>query len=574
MTAACVGIGIITESRIAFGEAYLLCQGPVCITPSWVEADNIENEVQRFLAAVKEAAQQLNLIRKDIPSNTPEEITEFIDTHLLMLEDKAISEQPVHYIREKKLTAEWALQIHRDNLVKLFDQMNDPYLRTRKDDLDHVVNRIQKILIANLDEVEDTYSGKIVLADELSPADLIAMKQRGLSGFVTENGSPMSHTAILARSLDIPAVVGAHGVTRCFRHAEALVLDTTNGTVLADCNEREVERFKELQKKESNRLQELRHGSQKPANTLDEISIHVMANIEFTEDVGPAIANGAAGVGLYRTEFLYMNRSDIPSEEEHLENYLDVIEGMVGRPITIRTLDLGADKQAQVVSSRCVNPALGLRAIRLCLKEPELFMPQVRAILRASAHGSVRLMLPMITNAWEVNQALKLIRKARLQLDQKGEAYDPEMPIGGMIEVPAAALNADELAAQLDFLSIGTNDLIQYTLAIDRLDDEVSYLYDPLHPSVLQLIQMTIDAGMRHGTPVGMCGEMAGELRYIPMLLGMGLREFSMQPLALLDAKDLVRRVNTQELSDLVTQWRSNMSDIDPHQLIKSFPIH
>ena len=549
MSSACTGVGIAAGTRIAIGQAYLICAGQVCITPRWIGNDQIDSEVLRFQQAVSRAASELHAIRDEIPHDTPSEIAEFIDTHLLMLEDRALSVLPIQLIRHDGMSAEWALQQHRDALIRVFDSMDDPYLRTRKDDLDDVINRIQRILLEREVTTPDDLRGRIVLANELSPAEVVQLKNRGAVGFICESGGPMSHTAILARSLDIPALVGARSATRFLRHGEMLVLDAANGVAIAACSQATLNDYRARLNRDRVQQNSLYSQRERPATSLDGQDVLLMANIELAGDVHAALRNGAAGIGLYRTEFLYMNRTDLPDEDEHFAAYRAVVEGMGGRPVTIRTLDLGADKQPAItLGTGGCNPALGLRAIRLCLKEPELFYPQLRAILRVSALGPVRLMLPMLTSLWEVGQARKMIVQAMHDLTARGEAFDPNIPIGGMIEVPAAALVARSFAAQLDFLSIGTNDLIQYTLAIDRVDDEVNHLYDPAHPAVLELIRGTLRAAQAAGIPISMCGEMASDPLFVPLLLGLGLRELSMQPSALLTVKQQLATLDIARL--------------------------
>ncbi|MCB1803112.1 MAG: phosphoenolpyruvate--protein phosphotransferase [Gammaproteobacteria bacterium] len=572
MTVACIGTGIGGATAIATGEAYLVCRGPVCVTPSWIDSHEIEAEVARFEHALQAAGEQLRSVRQQIPGDAPSDIAEFIDTHLLMLEDKALSSQPIRLIRDEGLSAEWALQQHRDDLVRVFEQMEDTYLRTRCDDLDHVVNRIVNILLEQHEPQFGSLRGHVVLAEDLTPADVILMKNQEVAGFVTEYGGPMSHTAILARSLGIPAVVGVRGATTCLQHGEPLILDADAGVVLADCDNATLAYFAALRDAAISRTVAMRRRRFEPATTRDGQHIAVHANIELAEDVAVARANGADGIGLYRTEFLYMNRATPPGEDEHFAAYLAVVEGMQGRPVTIRTLDLGADKQpgGGMHSLASANPALGLRAIRLCLKEPELFYPQIRAILRASAFGPVRLMLPMLTNIWEVDQARRIIDLVKRQLEDDDIAFDPDLPVGGMIEVPAAALTARSFAERLDFLSIGTNDLIQYTLAIDRVDDELTYLYDPVHPAVVRLIGEVLQACREVGTQVSMCGETAGDPRFLPLLIGMGLRDFSMQPAAILDIREQVRELDADLLGKLVGQGLSGAQQDDIAALIES----
>jgi len=441
MTVACAGIGVLSSHSVAIGKAFLLTRDPVCVTPSWISVDGVDAEIARFETAIKTAAEQLCSVRDQIPGSAPSDIADFIDTHLLMLEDRALSNQPIQLIRESRLSAEWALQQHRDALVQVFDAIDDTYLQTRRDDVDHVVNRIMGILLEQHDAPFEELKDRIVLGEDLSPADVVLMKNQGIAGFVTDFGGPMSHTAILARSLGIPAVIGARGASRCLQHGETLVLDASHGIVLADCDAAILEQFTQRRADERVRADDLRRHGPSHAVTRDGIAVQLNANIELDDDVRLARANHAEGIGLYRTEFLYMNRRSPPTEEEHFSAYRAVVEGMQGRPVTIRTLDLGADKQpGGACGSAAANPAMGLRAIRLCLKEPELFYPQVRAILRASALGPVRLMLPMLTSIWEVEQAVRIIEQAMHQLDQSGTAYDRDMPVGGMIEVPAAVM--------------------------------------------------------------------------------------------------------------------------------------
>ncbi len=566
---ACSGIGIASGLGTAIGRTFLLQRGLEPARPRSVTAAEIEAEVERYRAAVDLAIDRLQSVRDRVPSNTPADIVEFIDTHLLMMEDKALTEGPTEIIRTEGYSAEWALQVRRDALVRVFEAMEDPYLRTRKDDLDHVVQRIQTALSANPDESTQDVSGRIVVAEDITPADAILFHHRGIAGFITEYGGPMSHTAILARSLSLPALIGARGATRCLHHNEEVILDATTDVALADFDLPTRQYYQAKQSRARDHVRELKLLRHVPASTRDGVELELLANIELPQDAATALDNGAAGVGLYRTEFLYMNRIEPPDEEEQFEAYSAVIARLKGKPITIRTLDLGADKNVDgagpIVAS---NPALGLRAIRLCLKEPELFRPQIRAILRASTVGPVKLMLPMLTNVWEALQARALIEDEMRSLSNAGIAFDENLSIGGMIEVPAAALTADSLAKQLDFLSIGTNDLIQYTLAIDRIDDEVNYLYDPMHPAVLQLIQLVLAAGKRHGIEVGMCGEMAGDIRYIPLLIGMGLRSFSMQANSLLDAKRIVRELDAGKLQQRIPAFMERLEFSDPNEAL------
>ena len=551
MTFSLHGIG--ASRGIAIGKIHIVARGVVEVPEYVLKKSEIENEVKRFNQAIVGARSDLGAIKDQIPPDTDTDIAAFIDTHLLMLDDAAITNAPIKFICEEKRNAEWALKLQRDALVSVFEAMADNYLRTRKDDIDHVVNIVQMRLLHTdepMPRSDGSFASKIVFADDLTPADTVLMQHQGVAALVTEFGGPNSHTAILARSLRIPAVVGLHNAGPYLRDDDTVIVDGRQGVVLIDPNESMVRHYEKRQR-EIDRIhvarRKLRYA---PTVTSDGHSIELQANVELPADLVTAVQVGAQGIGLYRTEYLFMNRTQPPDEEEQYRAYTEVVRAGEGAPVTIRTLDLGADKQvdgtrpgAPVTS----NPALGLRAVRLCLKEPGLFRPQLRAILRASAHSPVRMMIPMLSTTSELAQVLDLVKACRRELDDAGQSYDEAMPIGAMIEVPAAAICADIFARELDFLSIGTNDLIQYTIAIDRVDDEVNYLYDPMHPAVLRLIQMTIRSGQKMGIPVAMCGEMAGDARYTRLLLGMGLKEFSVHPNALLEVKQVITESRVSE---------------------------
>jgi phosphotransferase system enzyme I (PtsI) len=573
MTSTLLGVGVTGSRPVAIGNAFLLASGPLTSAEN-IPADHIGAELARLDDALTRARRHLESVRTQIPPSTPMRIAEFIDAHLLMLTDSALVDATRDLIRQQAINAGWALQLQRDILVDIFDQMEDDYLRTRRDDIDHVVRQIQAFL-ANEPRTDSLAAadirGRVVVASDLTPADAIMLRHRGVAAFVTEHGGPMSHTAILARSLDIPTVIGVHNATRLLRQGELLVVNAETGTVLAGADSRILDHYRRRVESADERRTSLRRLVREPSTSRDGVPVVLLANLELPEDVEAARANGASGVGLYRTEFLYMNRNGLPDEEEHYANYVDIIRGLDGIPLTIRTLDLGLDKHADAVietSTSLTNPALGLRAIRLCLKEPQLFVPQLRAIVRASAEGPVRLMIPMISSIAEVDTVLGMIAETRRTLRRQGLAFDPLMPIGGMIEVPAAALTAGGLARRLDFLSIGTNDLIQYTLAIDRIDDAVSYLFEPLHPAVLRLIRYVLQAAAASRTQVSMCGEMAGDPRYVPVLLGLGLRELSMQPGSLLEVKDVVRGCHIGALEAAMDDMMERLDDLTPAELL------
>ncbi len=558
------GIGV--SRGIAIGPVHKLRGRAAPVEKKSLRPAELEGECLRYTQARTTARRQLEAIRDDIPADTPKEIASFIDTHLLMLDDRAFSTAVTDMIQAEAVNAEWALQQQCQQLVAVFEAMDDAYLRSRQDDVEHVVARIQRLLTAGDagTTLPATPMGKpVVVADDITPADVILLQRQGIGGFITEFGGPLSHTAILARSLGIPAIVGAHGATAAVSEGEVIALDGQAGEAIAqptaasraefERRAREHERFREI-------LEALRDV---PAITQDGVDILLQCNIELPSDTAHAHGVGAAGVGLYRTEFLYMNREELPSETEQYEAYVSVIQAVSG-PVTIRTLDVGADKQVdsgRIAGPTPNNPALGLRAIRLCLKEEELFRVQLRALLRASAHGDIKIMLPMISNLDEMLRAKALIRGIMAELEQQGVPFNPDVAVGAMIEVPAAALAAPILAQHCDFFSIGTNDLIQYTLAIDRVDDEVNYLYDPLHPAVLKLIAMTIQAGHAQGIPVSMCGEMAGDSRFTRLLLALGLREFSMHPSSVLEIKRMVRKSDMSKLQSLGQELQT-VSDV------------
>ncbi len=539
--------GICASKGVAIGRLYIVERGQLDVNEYLLAVQDVEPEVSRFLGAVRKAREELRAIRERIPKNTSADIAAFIDTHLLMLEDSALTNAPAQLVRERRCNAEWALKLQRDALISVFQEMDDPYLRTRKNDVEHVVARIQRILLRQEnpyhEKPDSRLTGQVVLADDLTPADTVLLLNQGIAGFITEYGGPTSHTAILGRSLRIPAVVGLHQARFYLRDGDMVVVDGRAGVVLADPDKRTIEFYRDRQRhiEDHHALRAKLRGA--PTRTVDGQKISLLANIELPEDVEAVNDVGAEGVGLYRTEFLFMNRDEMPDEEEQYEAYAHVVEALKGAPVTIRTLDIGGDKTidgGSYGSSWCSNPALGLRAVRLCLKEPSLFRPQLRAILRATWHGPVRLLVPMLSNIQEVIQVLRLVEECRRSLKRDGLLFAADMPVGAMIEVPAAALCAEQFASYLDFLSIGTNDLIQYTIATDRVDDEVNYLYDPLHPAVLRLVQMTIKAGESARIPVSMCGEMAANVLYTRLLLGMGLREFSVPPNVLLEVKQVI----------------------------------
>ena len=541
-------LGAGVGDGVAIGFAHLVSSARLEVAQYAITAEEIGAELARFDHAV--ATVERELAELSSTDNAPTELAGFVNLHRMILADTTVSKAPRTLIQAHYCNAEWALVQQMEHLVAQFDAMEDDYLRQRKADVQQVVERVLKALLgtahAPVAPAVTTSLGRdvIVVAHDLSPADMMLFRHQHFAGFVTDVGGVTSHTAIVARSLDLPAIVGLHHARQMIRENEQLVLDSEAGVLIVNPDQQILDEYRVKQSTQRLKREKLKRLKSTPATTLDGTAIELHANIELPEDVDDALEAGATGVGLFRSEFLFLNRSELPSEDEQFEAYRKVAVAMHGAPVTIRTLDLGADKALGAASLSGPNPALGLRAIRLCLAEPKLFLGQLRAILRASAFGRIRLLLPMLAHAHEVVQALGMIDEAKAMLEEQGIDYDKEIPIGGMIEVPAAALALPIFLKRLDFLSIGTNDLIQYTLAIDRTDDHVAHLYDPLHPAVLGLVANTIRTATRAGVPIAVCGEMAGETSLTRLLLGFGLRQFSMHPGEMLAVKQQVLRAD------------------------------
>jgi len=554
--------GSSVSGGITIGHAHLVSTARLEVAHYQIPEESVEAEIARFDAAVALATEQLAALGSHIPADAPAEFSAFLNLHRMILDDSSLSHAPRTLIREQRCNAEWALVQQMDKLVAQFEEIEDPYLRERKGDIGQVVERVLSALIGGQTLAEPRASDErssIVVAHDLSPADMILFKRHNFGGFVTDAGGVTSHTAILARSLNIPAIVGLHHARQTIRENELLIVDGVQGVVVVDPDPIVLAEYQLRQSQLELERRKLQRLKSTPAATLDAVAVELYANIELPQDVPQALAAGAEGIGLFRSEFLFMNRKDLPSEDEQFEAYREVAEAMEGRPVVLRTLDIGADKALSGDGGARPNPAMGLRAIRFCLAEPQMFLAQLRAILRASHFGRVRILLPMVAHAQEIEQALGLIRQAKQQLDEKGEPYDRAIEVGGMIEIPAAALALPMFIRRLSFLSIGTNDLIQYTLAIDRTDDAVAHLYDPLHPAVLHLIAQSIRTASRAGVPIAVCGEMAGDPQLTRLLLGVGLRNFSMHPAQLLTIKERILRTNLAEVRPLAQRvLRSN----------------
>ena len=544
------GIGV--SGGIAIGHAHLTSHARVEVAHYVLDKKYIADELARFDEAILQTRVELEVLRSHIPDNAPAELSAFLDMHLMFLGDSMIAEEPKRLIADTRCNAEWALAQQMEALVARFEEIDDAYLRSRQEDVVQVVQRVLKVLTGHPSHLPLVGGGdkdRILVAHELSPADMIMFKSVHFAAFITDLGGSTSHTAILARSLAMPSVMALHNARGLIRDQDMLIVDGREGVVIVNPDEAILAEYRLRQNQWRIDTDKLKRLKTSKAATLDGTLIELHANIELPQDIPAVKEFGATGIGLFRSEFLFLNRDDLPTEDEQYDSYKTVVESLDGKPVTIRTLDLGADKQAPWGHSMADNPALGLRAIRLCLAEPGLFHTQLRAILRASDHGHARILIPMLASFMELRQTLQLIDEAKQSLRADGLKFDQGIEIGGMIEVPAAALSAAFFAEQLDFLSIGTNDLIQYTLAIDRADDSVAHLYDPLHPAVLNLIQQTIRAGEKAGKSVAVCGEMAGDPALTRLLLGLGLRAFSMQPASLLQVKQQILRTHVEEIA-------------------------
>ncbi|OYY95024.1 MAG: phosphoenolpyruvate--protein phosphotransferase [Hydrogenophilales bacterium 28-61-23] len=552
MTLALHGLGV--SGGYAIGRAQLYSHARLEAPHYVLRPEHIEAEVARFTEAVETVHAELLALQAHIPGGAPTELSAFIEVHALILSDSMLSQAPKRRIREEGCNAEWALAQQTEALIAQFESIEDDYLRERRHDVRQVADKVLKSLMGHPGHapLKTASEGEnILVAHDLSPSDMVLFKRHTFAGFITDLGGATSHTAILARSLNLPSVMALHNARALIREDDWLIVDGVAGVVIVDPDAAILEEYRLRRNQWLLEQKKLRRLKTSPSTTLDSIDISLMANIDLPVDVAQALGENAAGIGLFRSEFLFLNRDDLPSEEEQFEAYRAVAEGMNGRPVVIRTLDVGADKSVRWMPDNSVNPALGLRAIRLCIAEPQIFITQLRALYRASHYGKINILLPMLASLTELDQALALIGAARGSLRVQDIPFDMQTAIGGMIEVPAAALAAEWFARKLDFLSLGTNDLIQYTLAIDRTDDAVAHLYDPLHPAVLALIDHTLKIGQKMGKSVSVCGEMAGDPRLTRLLLGMGLTNFSMHPAHVLAVKQQVMRSHVGELAPL-----------------------
>jgi phosphoenolpyruvate-protein phosphotransferase (PTS system enzyme I) len=572
--------GLPVSRGVAIGRAVLVASSRVDVAHYFVEPERAEAEIARLRQARDVVAKELTTLKCELPPDAPGELAALLDVHLMLLHDETLADATKHWIQERHYNAEWAVSAQTEVLARQFDEMEDEYLRERKADIEQVAERLLGALakaqpLVPLSGTARDFAGEdplVLVASDIAPADMLQFKGSVFTGFVTDVGGRTSHTAIVARSMDIPAVVGAREASRIVRQDDWLIIDGDAGVVVVNPSPIVLEEYRFRQRQsalERARLDRLRH---MPSVTLDGEAVELLANIELPGDAAAALAAGAVGVGLFRSEFLFMNRNgELPDEDEQFEAYRSAVEGMHGMPVTIRTVDIGADKPLDRLTvhelrhEHALNPALGLRAIRWSLSEPAMFRQQIRAILRASAYGKVRMLVPMVAHMGEARGTLESVARAKQQLLEAGVPFN-EVEIGAMVEVPAAAVSLPHLLRYFDFVSVGTNDLIQYTLAIDRADESVAHLYDPWHPAVLRLISDVIATAKAAGKHVSVCGEMAGDVAFAELLLAMGLRSYSMHPAQLSSIKQRILRSDSTRLAlalqatlasdDPATEWR------------------
>ena len=544
--------GISVSSGIAIGKANLVTNALMEVQRYKIKKDTIKDEIERLSQAINTVKSDLVNIKKELQKKSSNNFESFIDIHLMMLEDNNFSLNPQQIIEKEQCNAEWAIKSQLDNLLSKFDDIDDAYIKERKLDAAQVAERIIKALLGHQKQISKTQNpSNILIAHDISPADALQFKKNSYAAFITEHGGTNSHTAILARGLNIPSIVAVKNARKIIRNNDTIIVDGDNGIAIINPNKHILKEYEYKKNQWIIEKKKLKKIKNIPSKTLDKKEISLMANIEDLSDVKSVLDCKASGIGLFRTEFLFMNRKELPGEQEQYETYKSIAKSMKGRTVVIRTLDSGADKTTAADKTQATNPALGLRAIRLCLSQPHLFITQLRAILKASAFGKIRILIPMLSSLGELKQVKLLIKRAKESLVVENIKFDNEILIGGMIEIPAVAINAEAFAAELDFLSIGTNDLIQYTLAIDRTDDSVSHLYNSIHPAILKLISNTIDAAKKFNKDVSVCGEMAGDPKLTKLFIGMGLTNFSMHPSSILTVKKQILESDATKLRSM-----------------------
>jgi phosphotransferase system enzyme I (PtsI) len=546
--------GIAASPGIVVGKAHLLKEYPIVINEQKIAVEQVEAELAKLNEAIDKSKRQLEVIRDKAEKEMGADKAEIFNAHLMMLEDEVFLDEIREKIKAESIPAEYALTLVVAAYTEMFQNIDDEYLKERAADIKDIGDRlVRNILNIPMQNLADLSEEVVIIARDLTPSDTAQMNKDYVQAFATEMGGRTSHTAIMARSLEIPAVVGTVGLLDAAKPGDTVIVDGNKGVVYLNPDEETLQQYAKMREEYLLYVQELKELKDLPAETKDKARrVELAANIGTPKDCAGALANGAEGIGLYRTEFLYMDRSALPSEDEQFEAYKAVAEEMAGKPVIIRTLDIGGDKKLSYLDMpEEMNPFLGWRAIRLCLDRQEILRTQLRAIMRASAYGKLRIMYPMISNATEIRKANAILAQVKAELDQEGIPYDHELQVGIMIEIPAAAVIADLLIKEVDFFSIGTNDLIQYTIAVDRMNEHISYLYEPLHPAVLRLVKNVIDASHRAGKWTGMCGEMAGDVRAAPILLGLGLDEFSMSAVSIPRVKKVIRSLTHAEAQEL-----------------------
>lgn len=564
--------GISGSPGICIGKAYLVDREGVDVVEKYfVGQHEIKSEINRFKNAVKKASTELSTIIDGVPEELRDN-TYILETHLLLHKDKMLYDKAIEIIKKDHVNAEWALKKATSRAVRMFKQITDPYLGARAADIEHVSDRIMRQL-AGIDEVNISGIDKrvILVATHLTPAETSQIQLNRIMGFITDHGGKASHTSIVARSLDIPAVLGLETATSVIKNDDFIIVDGNQGIVIVNPSEETLLDYTELRRRYAIRRADIIRSGELPAQSADGILFSVMGNIELPEEIVGVRDNGGDGIGLFRTEFLYIARNDFPSEEELYEQYRETVELMAPHPVTIRTLDINGDKEIpSLPTPHEANPALGLRAIRFCLKKPEIFTTQLRAILRAAAHGTVRLLLPMISGCEEISESIRLIDSAAESLEKEGLQYNRDIQIGIMIEVPSAAILADAMAEMVDFFSIGTNDLVQYTLAIDRGNPHVAHLYNAMHPAVIRLIRHIVDCAKAKNKPTYICGEMAADPINLPVILGLGIEELSMAPQSIPEIKNMIRRISVADTGRLMVDVLKKNTVSEIHELIKN----
>ncbi|MEN9853071.1 MAG: phosphoenolpyruvate--protein phosphotransferase [Burkholderiaceae bacterium] len=571
--------GVSVSKGIAIGKAVLISRAALEVSHYLVEPGTEELEANKLLQAFEQVSNELSALKTTLPKDAPQEMAAFLDVHQMILSDPTLAQKPLELIRQKRLNAAWALTTELNDLLEQFSEIEDPYLKERGNDIRQVAERVIKAIHSQNRQTViggeglisgDFDDGTIVVAHDIAPHDMLRFKENDLSGFVTDLGGKTSHTAIVARSLEIPALVGIRHASDIIEHGDWLIIDGNAGIVIVAPDEALLSEYRTLQSEQYRKTQKLQELKYSPTKTKDGVDIELFANIELPEDTRHAIELGSVGIGLFRSEFLFMNQQyGLPDEEKQYQEYTRAVEAMFGLPVNIRTIDIGSDKSVSGAETGSTGTSpLGLRAIRWSLSEPEIFLTQLRAILRASAHGKVRLLLPMLAHAQEIYESLRLIDKAKQQLRERGQAFNPNIEVGAMIEVPAAALMMPLFVKHFDYLSIGTNDLIQYTLAIDRADHAVAHLYDPLNPAVLNLIASVIRQAQKANVPIAVCGEMAGDPALTKLLLAMGLTDFSMHFSQLLLVKREILQADTRKLKKHIDELLASFDPVEQSEIL------